>query len=54
MRALISFWVFLVAYLAWVIYHLMVKRDLKKHTTDFYALTFLIVVWLLIYHFLFG
>ena len=45
--------VFIILYILWVIYRGLIKRDIKQHKTDFYALTFFISVWLLIYYFIF-
>lgn len=40
---------YIAAYLVWIIYRLVLRQDLKQHLTDFYALSFLIVVWFIIY-----
>ncbi len=40
---------YMAAYLGWIIYRLVLRRDLKQHFTDFYALSFLIFVWVIIY-----
>jgi len=45
--------VFFPLYLAWVVYHTFIKKDMKKHTTDLYALTFFMGVWALIYDWIF-
>lgn len=46
-------YVFIVLYLSWVLYHALIKGDLKKHLNDLYALSFFVGVWLVIYYFLF-
>lgn len=45
--------IFIILYLVWVFYRAVIKRDLKMHITDFYALSFFILVWLTIYYFIF-
>ena len=40
-------------YIVWVFYHVILKRDLKQHKTDFYGLSFLVVAWLVIYYLIF-
>jgi hypothetical protein len=45
--------VFLVLYVGWVIYRALIKKDIRQHKNDFYALTFFTVVWLLIYSWFF-
>lgn len=45
--------VFFVLYLAWIIYHALIKRDLRRHLNDLYALTFFISIWALIYTWIF-
>lgn len=41
-------------YLIWIIYRALIKRDLRKNLDDFYGLTFLIVVWIGIYYWIFS
>lgn len=48
MRILIGL-VFFPLYLGWLVYRIFVKKDLKKHISDFYGLTFFIIVWALIF-----
>ena len=43
----------LIAFIGWLLFRLIIKRDLKQHIDDLYAWIFLIVVWFLIYWFLF-
>ncbi|MES2703001.1 MAG: hypothetical protein V4649_10195 [Bacteroidota bacterium] len=43
--------IFIPLYLAWVIYHAFIKRDLKQHKNDFYGLTFFIAGICAVYYF---
>lgn len=52
MRIFIGFAFFLV-YLVWVVYHLAIKKDMKRQLTNLYVFTFFIVVWLGIYYYIF-
>lgn len=45
--------IFFACYVAWVLYRLVIKRDMKHHLNDLLGLTFFIAVWGLIYYFLF-
>lgn len=45
--------VFFPFYIAWILYHVFIKKDMKKHITDFYALTFFMGVWVALYYFIF-
>ena len=45
--------VFFPLYLGWIFYRLFIKKDLKQNMNDFYALTFFMVVWCIIYYFIF-
>jgi len=45
--------VFFPLYLTWVLCHLLIRRDLKQRKNDFYALTFFVSVWAVIYYWLF-
>jgi hypothetical protein len=38
-----------VSFLGWVLYRLLIKKDLKKHLTEFYFGLFFIGIWVLIY-----
>ena len=38
-----------VAFLLWLLYRLVIKKDLKQHMNDLYAWFFLLGIWLLIY-----
>jgi hypothetical protein len=41
--------VILIAYLGWILYHLAIKKDLKQHLQAFYANSFFVGIWVLIY-----
>lgn len=51
-RLLFGF-VFIAAFIGWIIYRAFIKRDLKHHMTDLYGGLFFISAWLLIYYFAF-
>ncbi len=52
MRLYIGF-LFFILYLCWVVYRLFIKKDMRQHLTDLYALTFFIAIWLGIYYYIF-
>ncbi len=43
--------IIVIAYLAWVLYHLIIKKDLKKNLDGFYAYTAFAAIWTAIYLF---
>ena len=51
--ALFFGFLFFLLYIGWVVYRVFIKKDLKQHKNDFYALTFFIAVWLLLYFWFF-
>jgi high-affinity Fe2+/Pb2+ permease len=40
-----------IAYIGWILYHLLIKKDLKKNLNNVYLGLFFIVVWVLFYFF---
>ena len=42
-----------VVFLGWVLYRLLVKRDLKQHMNELYAGVFFFAVWAAVYAFMF-
>jgi len=48
MRLLIGF-VLDIVFAVWVLYHLLLKQDLKQHLTELYAGLFFLAIWALIY-----
>jgi hypothetical protein len=40
-------------YFIWLGWHLFIKKDMARHKTDLYALSFLIATWSLIYYWIF-
>ena len=53
MRLYFSFGVFIALYVGWAFYRLFIKKAMKKHITDLYAMTFFIAITALFYCFLF-
>lgn len=42
--------VFFLLYALWVVYRLLITKDIRNHKNELYFYTFLVVVWLLIYY----
>ncbi len=42
----------IILFIGWVIYRLLIKRDLKEHMNDFFLFLFFIFIWVLIYFWL--
>jgi len=40
-----------IAFVGWVIYRLLIKKDLKKHQTELFGGVFFIGLWIVIYLF---
>ena len=40
--------VYIPLYLGWLVYRILIRRDLKQHMDDFYGLTFFIAIWTVI------
>lgn len=37
--------VFVIIYVVWILYRLLIKKDLKEHTTTLYFGIFFILIW---------
>jgi hypothetical protein len=40
---------FLVIFVGWVLYRLLIKKDLQRNRNNFYLGLFFIIIWVLIY-----
>jgi hypothetical protein len=44
--------VLLVLFVSWILYHILIKKDLSEHKNDLYLGIFFFAIWALIYWFL--
>lgn len=42
----------IIAYIGWILYHLIIKKDLKKNLNNLYLGLFFIGIWVLFYFFI--
>ncbi len=38
------------AFIGWILYHAIIKKDLKEHRTELYGGLVFIVIWLVLYY----
>ncbi len=39
----------ILSYLAWILFHVLIKKDIKRYNNELYCFSFMILVWAAIY-----